>query len=645
MRLPPGRLVFHALLACIGATLAALALVAVVPGFGELERHTRDLRLAAFQPPEPRSERVAVIAIDEETIARFAYRSPVDRRFLAELLSAIDRQGARAIGIDLIFDQPTETDKDAILFDTLRSIRTPLAVTYTTNPTIVNARQRAWLEQFVPETLRVDAQWILDPADGTVRAIPEAPSSASAPNALARRLAQLAGASPSADQIPIAWRARPSEGGDPFVVHPAHRVSELPSGTLRDRIVIIGLMLSLTDRHRTPYSLLDASEQSMMPAVMIHAHSVSQLLEARKAPTPSLYQSAASCGALALAGLLLGLLRTTLGARMAWAIAILAGFWGLALPGFRFGIPMLPLIAPTVSFLLTLWAIDFLAGRDERRRRRDVLGAFSRYVSPAIVRRLVTDPRALAIAGRVQPAAFIFTDIEGFTTLAERLDPAGISSLLNEYLDGACQVVFDHEGTIDKFIGDGMMIVFNAPLEQRDYLHRALACALALDRHAEAFRVRARERGIPLGITRIGLHAGPAQIGNFGSRHRMEFTALGDNVNTAARIEAANRQIGTRFCCSESVIKQLADPGLLPVGLMPLRGKQHPVKLYTHQETLGTTDDFARRYKAAYRLLEGGDQAALQAFEALQRDYPESPLARLHRDRILAGNLTVNIGA
>jgi class 3 adenylate cyclase len=142
--------------------------------------------------------------------------------------------------------------------------------------------------------------------------------------------------------------------------------------------------------------------------------------------------------------------------------------------------------------------------------------SLSRYFSPNLAERLAADADAIDLAGQRREIAALFTDIAGFTTLAETLEPNVLGPLLNEYLAGMTDIVFAHDGTLAKIIGDALHVLFGAPGEQPDHAARAIACALALDAHAQSFRERWGRKGIALGVTRIGAHAGPAIVGNFG---------------------------------------------------------------------------------------------------------------------------------
>ena len=162
----------------------------------------------------------------------------------------------------------------------------------------------------------------------------------------------------------------------------------------------------------------------------------------------------------------------------------------------------------------------------------------------------------------------------------ETATPEVLGSLLNEYVGGMTDVVFAHEGTVAKIIGDAIQILFNAPGDQPDYATRAIACAHGLDVWAEEFRERWKSKGVNFGITRIGVHAGPALVGNFGGSRFFDYTAYGDTINTAARLEAANKFLGTRICVSAAVADGAEKFRGRPVGDLMLRGRSEPLRAY-----------------------------------------------------------------
>src|SRR3954469_3220610 len=194
--------------------------------------------------------------------------------------------------------------------------------------------------------------------------------------------------------------------------------------------------------------------------------------------------------------------------------------------------------------------------RDARRRQAEAERAhasLSRYFSPQIATRLAAIGDGDGMEVHWREVAVIFTDITGFTSLAETAPADVLGALLNEYVGGMTDVVFAHEGTVAKIIGDAIQVLFNAPGDQPDYARRAVDCAHDLDAWAEEFRRRWKEKDIKFGATRIGVHAGPALVGNFGGSRFFDYTAYGDTINTAARLEGANKLLGTRICVSAAV--------------------------------------------------------------------------------------------
>ena len=238
--------------------------------------------------------------------------------------------------------------------------------------------------------------------------------------------------------------------------------------------------------------------------------------------------------------------------------------------------------------------------RDARQRQAAAERAhasLSRYFSPNLARSLAADANALAPGGERREIATLFTDIAGFTPLVESLDPRQLASLLSGYLEGMTEIVFAHEGTVAKIIGDAIHVLFGAPGDQPDAASRAIACALALDARSEDYRLEWKARGVPLGVTRIGVHAGPAIVGNFGGGRLFDYTAYGDTINAAARLEAVNKQLGTRICVSAAAAER-AD-GFLgrPVGDLVLRGRKEPMRVF---EPL-TPEESASPHTVAYR--------------------------------------------
>ncbi|MGH7046923.1 MAG: adenylate/guanylate cyclase domain-containing protein [Stellaceae bacterium] len=278
--------------------------------------------------------------------------------------------------------------------------------------------------------------------------------------------------------------------------------------------------------------------------------------------------------------------------------------------------------------------------REARRRQIAAERAhalLSRYFSPNLAERLASDPGTVDLGGQRREITSLFTDIAEFTTLVETLDSEIIAPLLNDYLGAMTDIVFSHGGTVVKLVGDAMHVLFGAPAEQADHAARAVACALELDTSAEAFRERWRQRGIALGETRLGLAAGPAIVGNFGGTRYFDYTAYGDTVNISARLEAANKQLGTRICVGSSVASRVAGFTGRPVGDLVLRGRKEPLRAYEPLSAETFADPATRTYLDAFARLEANDPGAMPAFAALLGLRSGDHLVGFHLRRLLGG--------
>ena len=269
--------------------------------------------------------------------------------------------------------------------------------------------------------------------------------------------------------------------------------------------------------------------------------------------------------------------------------------------------------------------------------------ALSRYFSPNLARSLAADANALAPGGERREIATLFTDIAGFTPLVESLDTSELASLLSGYLECMTEIVFAHEGTVAKIIGDAIHVLFGAPGDQPDAARRAIACALALDARAEDFRREWNGRGVPLGVTRIGVHAGPAIVGNFGGGRLFDYTAYGDTINAAARLEAVNKQLGTRICVSAAAAERAGDFCGRPVGDLVLRGRSEPMRVFEPLVPEDAASPETTAYLEAFAKLESRNPLAVAAFAALIGARPGDALAQYHLKRLLNGGLGTRI--
>ena len=215
-----------------------------------------------------------------------------------------------------------------------------------------------------------------------------------------------------------------------------------------------------------------------------------------------------------------------------------------------------------------------LEGDELRERQATIRRTFERFVSPQVVERLLQDPTLVKLGGEMQEVTVMFADLEGFTGMSERMHPEKLLSILNQYHQLMVEVVQQHQGTVDKLLGDGIMVLYNTPLPAPDHALRAVATALDIRRRLAEFHQRL-EPGHRLAIN-FGIHSGPAVVGNVGTARIMDFTAVGDTVNLAARLcELAQ---GGKILISETTFTQLNNRvGVRIVGPKQVRNRSDPV--------------------------------------------------------------------
>lgn len=292
----------------------------------------------------------------------------------------------------------------------------------------------------------------------------------------------------------------------------------------------------------------------------------------------------------------------------------------------------------------TLRSVEVTRGYQRRQQEAERARAqLSRYFSPSLADSLAAAPDGIDLGAQRRVVTSLFTDIQGFTTLAEGLEPSLIGPLLNEYLVGMTEIVFAHGGTLVKIIGDALNVLFGAPAEQPDHAARAVACAMALDACAEAFRTRWRERGVAVGETRVGVNTGMALVGSFGGGRFFDYTAYGDTINIAARLEAANKQLGTRICVSGSVAGAIADFRGRPVGEVVLRGRSEAIAAFEPLTAERHDSAITTAYRDAYAKAAARDATAVAAFAALLGQDSGDGLVGFHLKRLLAGQTGVAV--
>lgn len=296
--------------------------------------------------------------------------------------------------------------------------------------------------------------------------------------------------------------------------------------------------------------------------------------------------------------------------------------------------PLSPVLTITAVYI-TLALSSYLVAE---RERRWIQRAFSSYVSPNLVRHLMRDPAQLTLSGERRECSFIMTDLAGFTPLVEGCEPEALVDLLNRYLDQMVEVVFAHQGTLDRIVGDAVSARFSAPVVQPDHAQRAVDCALELDRSAHAFAKEMQATGIPFGETRIGVHSGEVIVGNFGGSRHLDYRAFGDPINTAARLETANKVFGTRLILSGATLEHCPNPpATRPIGELLLKGKSRPVASFTPLTQSEIETGLAAAYARAYSAMEHGDEQAKALLEDCAARFPQDALTQFHWQRLQSG--------
>ena len=314
-------------------------------------------------------------------------------------------------------------------------------------------------------------------------------------------------------------------------------------------------------------------------------------------------------------------------------LAIALSWYGFAEHGLLVDI-VWPLLVVSVLYLSVI-SITFAK---VERERGQIRGAFSQYMAPELVRTLIEDPGRLKLGGEIRQMTFLFSDIAGFTTLVEKTTPDQLVALLNEYLDRVCALVMDHGGTIDKIVGDAVHAMFNAPLDQNDHAERAVRCALAIDLFTKEFARSHQIQGMAFGVTRIGINTGPAVVGNFGGSRRFDYTAHGDAINTAARLEGANKMLGTSICVSKTTVMACPTLPFRPLGDLLVVGKKEPVGAFEAVPPKEAKSERLTLYNEAFGQMCQAGLDALPLFERLATRFAQDSVVHFHLERLRQGH-------
>jgi adenylate cyclase len=547
--------------------------------------------------PRPPAAPIVIVTIDEDSFDELNQSWPWARALHGRLIDAIAAGRPIAIGFDVVFSEPSargERDDRAfaraidragnvVLAAARTVVDDPLFVKVDYNPPLPELRRGAAGFGIVNYDLDTDAN--------VRRASLESRLDADTLHSFVWHLYQLAARA----GVP----AKPLPGVEGFIINyrggartyphiPYHRVLDGSVGpqAFAGKIVLVGATTPvLHDVFTTPFAPANG-----MAGVEIHAHTLETLFQGnriREAPR-------AAVGALALAAALLAAW-VTLGLRPLRAFPVLAAGWlalgSAALGLFAFLNAWIDVVAPTLAAVLgygVTVVVEFIQEQRERRR-------LARFFSPAVVKEIVRHKDDAHLGSSRRLLTVLFSDIRGFTSMSERLPPEQVAELLSDYLTELTEVVFRHGGTVDKYVGDCIMALYNVPFEQPDHAAQAVRTAIEFQERTRAISERWEARtGVQI-LNGVGINTGEAVVGTLGSRQRLEYTAIGDTVNLAARLESITKDFHSPIIVSESTYTLLDNKfPARALGEVAVKGKERPVRIYAVLTANSRKDDRVR---------------------------------------------------
>jgi len=588
-----------------GIGVAASVLVTAASLMGLLEgTQAKTLDLVMRLGGQHLASDVVIVAIDDEAFDALGQRQPVSRAYLATLARTLAQSGAAVIGLDLFFS--TATSEDASLAAAVRELseagtsRVVLSSPLPSTGPLAALRSAPGLLRGVPDVpedrdgvIRRAALVLAQPDHTLVPAFSTAVTARYLgldQPALDRMLAAgvvPVGARPGGEHT---LRVRPGElsrinfvgPAGSFLLIPAGAIAALrgsegalaPDNPLRGKVVLVGA----TFRDNSD---VFQTVQGVLPGVEIHANLVHMML------TRSFVQPPAwAVGLLLQVIVVLGAGLVVVACRPLLATAVcLVGPLLLGLPAsylaFHRGGYLIDFMLPVITTRVFAGAVDTL----ERRR---VWAAFAQYVSPQVAMRVFQE--APSLAGERRRVSILFSDLRGFTTLSEGMDPTRIAAHLNEYFDAMTAVIFTYRGMINDFIGDAIMAIFGAPLDDPDHALHAVQTAAAMAAALAALNEAWAAKELPPLRMGIGIHTGEVFAGNVGGKGRIKYTLVGDAVNVASRVEGLNKELDTSVLITEATRAEVGDRvEVRDCGAIPVKGRNEPVQVYEVLAVRGET--------------------------------------------------------
>jgi adenylate cyclase len=557
------------LVVAVSALMGALALLPDREDspLAAAERFAFDAQMRLLRDVHPRAlvDDVVLIAADEETYRTYEEPFALWHLHFADAMHALARAKPRAVGMEFVLPQVSYERNlpggDTALLDGLADLREATK--------LVNAEPLDRQGRVVP--LRPTYRAVLgDENLGLARVARDA-------DTVPRRIGapgNAPGARTVVSQL-LKQLGRPAESGlidysvgAPLAYVPLHDIAAWDEQRLRStfagRIVLVGNLAQAAERVRLPARLLavdpglppgseNGASSYAQPGLLVHAQAL------RSALGPGVLKPVS--GTMLVLLLLLATATALLRAHTTWLVAAAVGVPAVLLVVSLVAIVtqqvVLPLASLCAAFWLALAARGLFDASEAVVDRVRLHRSFAGQVSPAVMQEMLGGKMTAGIHGQLAEVCVLFSDIRDFTTLSERMPPDQVTSVLQRYFDGMVKAVHRFDGTVDKFIGDGMMVLFGAPQKLADPCGQAVQCALAMMASLDALNEEFRAEGLPVLTIGIGINHGVVTVGNIGSSERHNYSAIGDAVNVAARVEGLTKRLPRKILITDAVVERL----------------------------------------------------------------------------------------
>jgi len=408
----------------------------------------------------------------------------------------------------------------------------------------------------------------------------------------------------------------------------------VPVNAFRGKIVLVGATaMGIYDIRVTPFD-------HVFPGLEVHANVIDTILKQQFLYRPN-WVTLFDLLAIIVLGLILGIILPKVKALWGALIGI-SLFFAFFLTSHQLfqkqGI-WVNQTYPLFNLVLTYLMITGYRYMTEERERKKVRGAFQYYLNASVVEQMLKDPEKLKLGGEKKDLTVLFSDIRGFTSISEHMTPERLVKFLNEYLTKMTDIVFKYDGLLDKYMGDAIMAIWGAPLDQSDHPLRACYTALEMVEELRLLQQRWATEGMPRMNIGIGINAGPMVVGNMGSERRFDYTVMGDSVNLGSRLEGLNKLYGTNIIISEMTYERVREEILgRELDLVRVKGKDQPVKIYEllsrRAKTLPEQKALAEEFQAALGEYRNRNwETARKIFQSILERYPADGPARLYVER------------